>query len=80
MPITTDKHDLIVREIAELLGVDESMVKPESSLQDDLGADSLDLLEICMALEDNFDIEISDEDALACRTVQQVFELVERLT
>ena len=49
--------------VAEQLGVDEDQVTNEASFMDDLGADSLDTVELVMALEEEFDIEISDEDA-----------------
>ena len=49
--------------IAEQLGVDKDKVKPEASFVDDLGADSLDLVELIMAMEEAFDIEIADEVA-----------------
>jgi acyl carrier protein len=49
--------------VAEQLGVDEGQVTNEAAFMDDLGADSLDTVELVMALEEEFDIEISDEDA-----------------
>lgn len=55
--------------IVEQLGVDEAQVKPEASFIDDLGADSLDTVELVMAFEDKFDIEIPDEEAEKLRTV-----------
>ena len=55
--------------IVEQLGVDEAQVKPEASFIDDLGADSLDTVELVMAFEDKFDIEIPDEEAEKMRTV-----------
>ncbi len=62
-----------VREkIAEQLGVAVDEVKPESSFIEDLGADSLDIVELVMALEEEFNIEISDEDAEKIRTVKDV--------
>jgi acyl carrier protein len=57
--------------VAEELNVDESEVTPDASFQDDLGADSLALVELIMAFEDKFDIEnIPDEDAEKIKTVQ----------
>ncbi|TEB05515.1 Acyl carrier protein [Pelotomaculum schinkii] len=55
--------------IIEQLGVEEAEVKMESSFVDDLGADSLDIVELVMALEEEFDLEIPDEDAEKIRTV-----------
>ena len=55
--------------IVEQLGVDESQIAPEASFIDDLGADSLDTVELVMAFEEKFDIEIPDEDAEKMRTV-----------
>ena len=58
--------------VAEQLGVNEADIKNESSFVDDLGADSLDLVELIMAMEEEFGIEISDEDAENIQTVQDV--------
>ncbi len=55
--------------IIDQLGVDEAQVKPEASFIDDLGADSLDTVELVMAFEEKFEIEIPDEDAEKMRTV-----------
>ncbi len=57
--------------VAEQLGVEKETIKNESSLIDDLGADSLDTVELVMALEEEFGIEIPDEDAEKITTVQQ---------
>jgi acyl carrier protein len=62
--------------IVEQLGVDEDEVKPEASFVDDLGADSLDVVELVMALEEEFGLEISDEDAEKLATVQQATEYI----
>jgi acyl carrier protein len=64
--------------IAEQLGVDESEVTPSASFTDDLGADSLDQVELVMALEEAFDLEISDADAEAMRTVQDATDYIEK--
>lgn len=58
--------------IVEQLGVDPEKVKPEASFIDDLGADSLDIVELVMAMEEEFDIEIPDEDAEKLKTVHDV--------
>ena len=57
--------------VVEQLGVDEDEVKAEASFVDDLGADSLDVVELVMALEEEFSLEISDEDAEKLSTVDQ---------
>ena len=58
--------------IVEQLGVDEEEVKAKASFVDDLGADSLDVVELVMALEEEFSLEISDEDAEKITTVQLI--------
>ena len=63
--------------IVEQLGVDEDEVKPGASFVDDLGADSLDVVELVMALEEEFSLEISDEDAEKLATVQQATEYIQ---
>lgn len=67
----------ITKIIVDRLGVEESEVKPESSFKDDLGADSLDVVELVMELEDEFDLEISDEDAEKISTVQDVVSYIQ---
>ncbi len=60
--------------VAEKLSVDLDEVVPEASFVDDLGADSLDLVELIMTMEEEFDVEISDEDAEKLVTVKDVIE------
>ena len=62
--------------IVEQLGVDEEEVTPDASFVDDLGADSLDTVELVMALEEEFGCEIPDEDAEKITTVQQAIDYV----
>ena len=63
--------------ICEQLGVSEEEVTPEASFIEDLGADSLDIVELVMALEEEYDIEISDEEAEKIRSVQDVVNYIE---
>ncbi|MDI6731185.1 MAG: acyl carrier protein [Candidatus Margulisbacteria bacterium] len=62
--------------VAEQLGVAEAEIKPESSFVDDLGADSLDTVELVMALEEAFSIEIPDEDAEKIKTINDTINYV----
>lgn len=64
-----DVQERVTKIIVDRLGVEESKVELESSFKDDLGADSLDVVELVMELEDEFDMEISDEDAEKIATV-----------
>ena len=64
--------------IVEQLGVDAEKVRSEASFIDDLGADSLDIVELVMAMEEEFDIEIPDEDAEKLRTVGDVSQYLEK--
>lgn len=63
--------------IIEQLGVEESEIKEEASFIDDLGADSLDIVELVMALEEEFDLEIPDEDAEKIRTVGDAIKYIQ---
>ncbi|WP_029917796.1 acyl carrier protein [Pelobacter seleniigenes] len=64
--------------VAEQLGVDEDQVTTDASFMDDLGADSLDTVELVMALEEEFDVEISDEDAEKIQTVKDAIEYISK--
>ena len=66
----------VIEIIVEQLGVSEEEVALEASFVDDLGADSLDLVELIMALEEEFGLEISDEDAEKIQTVQDVVNYI----
>lgn len=69
-----------VREvIAEALGIETSQIQPEHHITNDLGADSLDQVELCMYLEEEFDIEINDDDLVKWETVQDVVSYIEAL-
>ena len=75
-----DSLEIKVRNIlAEQLGVDLGEVTPDARILDDLGADSLDVVELVMSLEEAFDIEIPDEDVEELRTVADVERYVTRI-
>lgn len=67
----------VTRVIVDRLGVEESEVTPAASFREDLGADSLDVVELVMELEDEFDMEISDEDAEKISTVGHAISYIE---
>lgn len=66
----------VIKMVAEQLGVKEEDVKPDSSFVDDLGADSLDTVELIMALEEEFDTEIPDEEAEKLTTVEDAISYI----
>ena len=70
-------QDRIIKMIADQLQIDEEQVKPDASFMDDLGADSLDTVELIMAIEEEFDIEIPDSEAEKIRTVQQALDYLD---
>ena len=63
---------MIEKIIAENLGIDQGMIKDESNFVNDLGADSLNIVEVIMGIEEEFDIEIPDEDAETLHTVGEL--------
>ncbi|MGA3038731.1 MAG: acyl carrier protein [Vulcanimicrobiaceae bacterium] len=69
MSATTGTFDKVKKIIVEQLGVEEGEVTPEASITDDLGADSLDQVELVMAFETEFNIDIPDEEAEKIKTV-----------
>jgi acyl carrier protein len=71
-------EDRVKEIICEQLGVSADEVKPQASFIEDLGADSLDLVELVMALEEEYGMEISDEDAEKIRTVNDVLEYINK--
>jgi acyl carrier protein len=71
-------EDKVKQIIVEQLGVDEAEVTPNASFVDDLGADSLDTVELVMAFEEAFDIEIPDEDAEKIKTVSDAVEYIDK--
>ena len=68
--------DQVKKIIVEQLGVDEEEVTPDASFVDDLGADSLDTVELVMALEEEFETEIPDEEAEKIDTVQKAIDYI----
>ncbi len=69
-------EDKVKEIIVDQLGVDADQVKPEASFIEDLGADSLDTVELVMALEEEFDLEIPDEEAEKIRTVGNAIDYI----
>jgi len=69
-------EEKIKKIVAEKLSVEQDEVVPEASFVDDLGADSLDLVELIMAMEEAFDIEISDEEAEKLQTVKNAIDYI----
>ncbi len=74
---TSTIYDRLKGIVTEQLGVDEEEITPEASFVDDLNADSLDLVELIMSLEEEFGLEISDEDAEKIQTVGDAANYIE---
>ncbi|MBW4514136.1 MAG: acyl carrier protein [Timaviella obliquedivisa GSE-PSE-MK23-08B] len=70
-------YDKVKKIVVDQLSVDADAVKPEASFANDLGADSLDVVELVMALEEEFDIEIPDEAAESIATVQAAVDYID---
>lgn len=78
MAISAEMKERVNKIIVEQLGVSEGDIKPEASFVDDLGADSLDTVELVMALEEEFDTEIPDEDAEKITSVGEIYNYIEK--
>lgn len=80
MTATLSKDDIkkrVTKIVAEQLGVEEDKITPDSKFMEDLGADSLDTVELVMALEDEFDCEIPDEEAEKLKSVGEALDYIE---
>ncbi len=73
-------HDKVKNIVVDKLGVEESRIVPEANFLDDLGADSLDIVELIMEFEEEFDLEISDEDAETITTVGAAVDYINKHT
>lgn len=70
--------DRVKKIIVDQLGIDESKITENSSFVDDLGADSLDIVELIMAFEEEFDVEIPDEDAEKMKTIEDAIKYLSK--
>lgn len=68
--------DRIKKMLAKQLGIKEDKIKPESRIVEDLGADSLDVVELLMTLEDEFNISVTDEEAATLKTVEDILNIL----
>ncbi len=78
MTTTTSVYDRVKKVVIEQLSVDEAEVRPDASFTQDLGADSLDIVELVMALEEEFGTEIPDEEAEKIQTIQHAVDYIEK--
>lgn len=74
----SEVSDKVTKIIVEQLGVNADEVKPDAAFVEDLGADSLDLTELIMAMEEEFDIEIADDDAQKILKVRDAIDYIEK--
>ncbi len=75
--MSVSTFDRLKKIVVDQLGVDEADVVPSASFQDDLNADSLDLVELIMSLEEEFGVEIPDDDAEKIKTVNEAVEYID---
>ena len=68
--------DKVKKLLSKQLGIKEDKIKPESRIVEDLGADSLDVVELLMTLEDEFNISVTDEEAAGLKTVQDILNIL----
>jgi acyl carrier protein len=71
------EFDILKKSIAEVLSVDPDEITPECTFEEDLGADSLDLYQILLDVQDQLEIEVDEEDASNVRTVQDALDLIQ---
>ena len=76
MPTALEIEEKVVQIVAEQLSVDKATIKRDTSFQDDLNADSLDVVELVMELEDEFDLSIPDEEAEKLKTVGEAIDYI----
>jgi acyl carrier protein len=79
-PMTDAIYSRVRKIVVDQLGVEDEKVTPEANFQNDLGADSLDTVELVMAFEEEFDLEIPDEDAEGIATVQDAVAYISQKT
>lgn len=73
-----DTFTKVAELLAEHLGIDASTITPESDVVKDLGADSLDVVQLLMELEDNFNVVVSEDDAASLRTVGDIVNIISK--